>query len=550
MDWDSSDNESEFEGFTAEDIEGTEIPDAGSDISVSPVSTPPTSDNESDFDEDTWSRNLRKPNVRDFNDRFGATFTLEDNQQEKDFFNKFFPRELIEKITTETNNYATKCIEEKPDPKWKPTNVTEILAFIGLHVVMSVIQLPSYTLCWKQMWPYTISGIPQVMQRERFERLCKYFHCNDTSNNPPRRTPGHDKLCHVRPVLDAVSKTCLDNYKPPKEQTIDEGMIAFKGRLSFKQYLPAKPTKFGIKVWKRASPYNGYCHEFQVYTGKKEGQGREDNLGSRVVKDLTRKITDKGHHVYMDNFFSNPTLFEELAKETIYCCGTARGNRKGMPETLKNAKLKNRGELITMQKGNLCAWVWKDKKNVFYLSTNCDPTTANTVRRRQKDGTLKDVPCPSVATAYNKFMFGVDRADQIRMQYSTCRKALKWWKYLFWFCFDLALVNSYICMKESPNHKLLSKSGKEKVRTQLSFRMALGQQLIGTYRGSRKRKLVSVVDNCGNAHWPTKFEKKGRCKLCYQNKRRREVKLGCKQCDIYLCVDDDCFAKYHSQLLQ
>jgi hypothetical protein len=43
--------------------------------------------------------------------------------------------------------------------------------------------------------------------------------------------------------------------------------------------------------------------------------------------------------------------------------------------------------------------------------------------------------------------------------------------------------------------------------------MALGQQLIGTYRGSRKRKLVSVVDNCGNAHWPTKFEKKGRCKL-------------------------------------
>ena len=109
MDWDSSDNESEFEGYTPENIEGTEIPDAGSDISVSPVSTPPTSDDESDFDEDTWSRNLRKPNVRDFNDTFGATFTLEDNQQEKDFLNKFFPRELIEKITTETNNYATKC---------------------------------------------------------------------------------------------------------------------------------------------------------------------------------------------------------------------------------------------------------------------------------------------------------------------------------------------------------------------------------------------------------------------------------------------------------
>ena len=108
-------------------------------------------------------------------------------------------------------------------------------------------------------------------------------------------------------------------------------MIAFKGLLSFKQYLPAKPTKFGIKVWERASPYNGYCHEFQVYTEKKEQQGREDNLGSRVVKDPTRKITDKGHHVYMDNFFSNPTLFEELAKEAICCCSTAGENRKEMP---------------------------------------------------------------------------------------------------------------------------------------------------------------------------------------------------------------------------
>ena len=553
MDWESSESEGEFEGFDAADIEDSEIPEVGSDISVSPVSTPPTSDDESDENEEinaTWNRNLRKPVVRDFTETVGATFTLDDDKREIDFFNKFFPRELVEKLVLETNNYADKCIAQRPDSRWKPTNCTEILAFIGLHLVMSIVQLPSYTLGWKQMWPFTVSGIPQVMQRESFERISKYFHCNDTSNNPPRRTPGHDKLCHIRPVLDAVSKTCLDNYNPTKEQTIDEGMIAFKGRLSFKQYLPAKPTKFGIKVWERASPHNGYCHEFQVYTGKKDGQGREDNLGTRVVKDLTRKITAKGHHVYMDNFFSNPTLFEDLGKEGIYCCGTARGTRKGMPETLKNAKLKNRGDFIIMQKGNLCAWVWKDKKNVFYLSTNCDPTTGNTVKRRQKDGTLKDVPCPSVATAYNKYMFGVDRADQIRMQYSTCRKALKWWKYLFWFCLDLALVNGYICMKESPNHKMVTKSGKENVRSQMSFRMALAQQLIGTYRGSRKRKLTSVIDNCGNAHWPTKFEKKGRCKLCYKNKRRREVLIGCKQCGINLCLEEDCFAKWHSQLGQ
>lgn len=68
-----------------------------------------------------------------------------------------------------------------------------------------------------------------------------------------------------------VSKTCFQNYNPHTEQTIDEGMIAFKGRLSLEQYLPAKPTNFGIKVWERASPPNGYVYEFQVYTGKVNG---------------------------------------------------------------------------------------------------------------------------------------------------------------------------------------------------------------------------------------------------------------------------------------
>ena len=65
------------------------------------------SDNESDFDEVTWSRNLHKPNVRDFNDTFGATFTLEDNQQENFFLINSFQDELIEKITRD----KTLCYE-------------------------------------------------------------------------------------------------------------------------------------------------------------------------------------------------------------------------------------------------------------------------------------------------------------------------------------------------------------------------------------------------------------------------------------------------------
>ncbi len=45
-------------------------------------------------------------------------------------------------------------------------------------------------------------------------------------------------------------------------------------------------TLRGIKVWVLADSDNGYFCRLQVYTGKK-GITTENNLGSRVVKDLT-----------------------------------------------------------------------------------------------------------------------------------------------------------------------------------------------------------------------------------------------------------------------
>ena len=546
----SDDDDSEFEGFSPSDIDETENRSIGSDISISEVDTDSSDDDNPDQINQTWSRYLKKPQVADFREQIGATFQLNEEKKEIDFFHKFFPVSLVEKIVAETNAYAVKCIQVRPDKVWVPTTFPEMMAFLGIHVVFSIVGIPSYTLAWKSTWPFEIPAVPSIMTRTRFERISKYFHMNDTSQNPPRRQPGHDKLCHIRPILNELSRTCLDNYNPNKEQSIDEGMIAFKGRLSFKQYLPAKPTKFGIKVWERASPQNGYCHEFQIYTGKVEGVRTEEGLGSRVIKDLSRHLVGKNHVIYMDNFFSNPALFESLLAEGIYCSGTVRINRRGMPEAIKGVKLKEKGDTFTVQKGNLVATAWKDKKVVTYLSTNCDPTESRVVQRRKKDGTLQNVSAPIVSDLYNKFMFGVDLADQKRMQYSTCRKSKKWYKYLFWFCFDLAVTNALICMQESQNHQKRSKNNKVIKMTQLEFRTGLAQQLIGQFRGTRKRKAPATVGNCGLAHWPTQFDKPGRCKGCTKENRRHEVKIGCKQCDIRLCVKHDCFAKYHEELLK
>ena len=46
-----------------------------------------------------------------------------------------------------------------------------------------------------------------------------------------------------------AEQTFKDRYLPGQNQTIEEAMVAFKGRLSYMQYMPAKPIKRGIKVW-------------------------------------------------------------------------------------------------------------------------------------------------------------------------------------------------------------------------------------------------------------------------------------------------------------
>lgn len=57
-------------------------------------------------------------------------------------------------------------------------------------------------------------------------------------------------------------------------------MIGFRGRLSFRQYMPAKPTKYGIKVWMAANSSNSYVLNFAVYLGKEvDGRWRIYGLG-------------------------------------------------------------------------------------------------------------------------------------------------------------------------------------------------------------------------------------------------------------------------------
>ena len=67
--------------------------------------------------------------------------------------------------------------------------------------------------------------------------------------------------------------------------SVDDSMVKYKGRLAFRQYLPMKPVKWGVKVWVMAESKTGYGNNFQVYTRALQGKAEKD-LAHRIVVDL------------------------------------------------------------------------------------------------------------------------------------------------------------------------------------------------------------------------------------------------------------------------
>ena len=528
----SNSDESDFQD------EGENDSGSESDISVSTVNTEDLSDLSFSEDEDGdgevgWSRDPAPVNTIPFTSRTGAVSRIPEDGTAKDFFNLFVSDEVFEAFVEETNRYARQCIAHKPDRRWRETNVEEMRAYFGLNILFGIKKLPDTDLYWSKDVALGVPYVQKVMPRDRFDKLTQYLHINDNEKAAPRGHRDHDKLFKIRPLFEVVNSKFLEEYQPSQNLSVDEAMIAFRGQLAMKQYLPMKPVKRGIKVWMCADASNGFVCNMQVYTGKKDGGATEHGLGYRVVQDLTRPFINKNHHVFADNFFTSIPLACDLLRDNTYFCGTVRFNRHGFPSSLKptraDVKALRKGESKFCRRGNLVASVWKDTKLVHFLSTQSNPVGEHTVNRKQKDRTIVQIPTVPVVVDYNKNMGGVDLSDQQRQYYAVGRKSRKWWRYLLWFFIDVSIVNAHILECQADNHRS---------RTQLKFRLELSKMLIGDF-SSRSLTVAEGRFTCG--HWPVATTR-GRCKRCLKRKSTKFCQISCMACNKRICLD--CFANH------
>ena len=562
---DDSDSGSDFGGFASDDLGGNQHVAAtlgtGSDIELSDWDVNGGSSSSSDSDGDggdggnaslTWTSATTDVVVDPFlPQQVGPAILLGPQAKPVDYFLAMFGLTTFVVMAKQTNLYAKQVQEKagKRDDLWTPTpeDGKEMRAFFAMNIMMGIISLPSYDMYWKADSRLNQSSVSSVMTKRRYEKLSQYIHLADNSAMPAPNSPDYDPLYKVRPLLDTCERTFRTHYVPHKELSVDEAMVGFKGRLSWLQYMPAKPTKWGMKVWQCCDSTNGYCCTFQVYTGK-EKQVRERGLGHHVVIDLVRPYFGRGYHVYFDNFFTSVPLVRELAQHRTLACGTVRMNRKELPADVKKTKLKVPGDLLTRQSGNLLLTMWHDKRQVAVLSTNQNAGSIDITRR---NGSV--VSKPTAIANYNKHMGGVDLCDQNMSYYPAGRESKKWWKYLLWNFFNLSIVNAYVLYTENVLTYTLPKR-----YTQLDFRLALEDQLRDGFSsrtsrlGRTPKRTIAVNEENVGGHICVRIEgRKRQCVQCASTGQRtprggkRETVYMCTVCNVALCRVG-CHRNYHA----
>jgi len=399
---------------------------------------------------------------------------------------------------------------------------------------MGIHDLPEYRDYWSSDTALNVAYVSSKMSPHRYEKLCEYFHCSDPNNADPE-----DKLNKVRPLLDVVGEHFSEFVKPGCTLSVDEAMIKFDGRLSWKQFMPKKPTKLGMKLWCLCDSVTGYCVKFDMYRGATDA--RDDlSLTYRTVMSLVQPYLLSYHHLYADNFFSSLEVVEHLHEADIYYCGTIRPNRRYFPQELASKRLARGESCKMMNDRGVIACKWHDKRDVYMVSTNSDGGDTEVNVRRQRQQVTMQVP--NVILLYNRNMGGVDHLDQ----------------YLFWSVMDISIINSYIL------HTLVNEPLPQNRRlwSLKRFKTVLVHQLCDgftsrVYRSCSDEREVKelVTRNLVPGHSLVVFGgRKRACMACRAQGKRRldgkspETVYECDTCQVNLCRMGNCFMKLHNKI--
>ena len=420
-------------------------------------------------------------------------------------------------VTDEILDTIVECTNDKARIDNNSLVITrqDLETFIGVSILIGVYKGRGEPI--RAVWSESEGRkcISQFMSRPMFEKITKYIRFDLSNTRQTRRQV--TKFAPMGYVFDMWEQQLSKPFIPYEYVTVDETLVPFRGRCSFKQYMPSKPAKYGLKFWCLCDAQTGYCLRMMPYLGADVGSVRQTGLGERVVLDLTRGL-DVGRTVVTDNFFTSFALTRELRNRNLGHIGTVRKNRRELPREFTEKKSEAGSSLFGFNEdATLVSFAPKKNKRVVLISSehsnaDIDVTTGK----------------PQIILAYNKSKGGVDHLDQMCGAYTTRKRTNRWPKCVFQHMVDVTAFNSFVLWSEATN----THGSKRR-----QFLKMLGAALCG-----------GEVDECGNIRMKKKdiqhtgnagaMGSRLRCRICKNNKTVQR----CHACEDPLCIS---CATYH-----
>ncbi|XP_055850551.1 piggyBac transposable element-derived protein 4-like [Episyrphus balteatus] len=152
----------------------------------------------------------------------------------------------------------------------RETDLDETKALVGVLCLTAVSKSNHLTSDELFDCSYSGSRYVSIMTKARFKFLLSCLRFDDKA---VRLRICNDKFASIRKIWDMFIQKCRQNYTPGSYLTIDEQLLAFRGKCSFRMYIPNKPAKYGLKTIMMCDSGTKYMVDAMPYLGKGSNTG-------------------------------------------------------------------------------------------------------------------------------------------------------------------------------------------------------------------------------------------------------------------------------------
>ena len=176
-------------------------------------------------------------------------------QSTEEFIDLFLPESLISKMCAWTNSRALieksrRQMNSEDDFSWKDVDVPTMKKFLGLTILMGIVKKPTIRSYWStdSLLATPCFSHPSSLSRDQYLASLRFLRFSN-----PYTVEENRPQFRLKDFLNEV-KTICSVFRPGQSLAVDESLLLFKGRLSFKIFIRTKRSRFGVKLFISSLP--------------------------------------------------------------------------------------------------------------------------------------------------------------------------------------------------------------------------------------------------------------------------------------------------------